>query len=117
MKRRDFFKTSIVASAAILGSNTALFAGETHQPIDNRKVSEMAFPEKRPLITYSDRPPLLESPRSTFSRGITENDEFFVRWHLPDIPTHIDTELFTIKIDGLVDQELEITLKELKEDF
>jgi len=117
MKRRDFFKTSIVASAAILGTNSTLFADKTHQPIDSRKVSSMAFPEKRPLITYSDRPPLLESPRSTFSRGITENDEFFVRWHLPDIPTHIDTELFTIKIDGLVEKELEITLKELKEDF
>ena len=117
MKRREFFKTSIVASAAILGSTTALSAGETHQPNDNRKVSDMAFPEKRPLITYSDRPPLLESPRSTFARGITENDEFFVRWHLPDIPTHIDTDLYTIKIDGLVEKELEITLKELKEDF
>ncbi len=116
MKRREFLKTSIAASAAIL-STTALSAGETHQPVDNRKVSNMAFPEKRPLITYSDRPPLLESPRSTFARGITENDEFFVRWHLPDIPTHIDTDSYTIKIDGLVEQDLEISLKELKNDF
>jgi len=116
MKRREFLKTSIAASAAIL-STTGLSAGETHQPVDNRKVSDMAFPEKRPLITYSDRPPLLESPRSTFARGITENDEFFVRWHLPDIPTHIDTDSYTVKIDGLVDQELEISLKELKHDF
>ncbi len=116
MKRRDFFKTSIVASAAILGS-TSLSAGETHQPEDGRAVAKMAFPEKRPLITYSDRPPLLESPRSTFARGITENDEFFVRWHLPDIPTHIDTNTYTIKINGLVEKDLEISIKELKEDF
>jgi len=116
MKRREFFKTSIVASAAILGS-TSLSAGETHQPVDSRKVSDMAFPEKRPLITYSDRPPLLESPRSTFTRGITENDEFFVRWHLPDIPTHIDPDKHTININGLVEKELNITLKELKNDF
>jgi len=115
MKRREFFKTSIVASAAILGTN--LVAGETHQPKDKQKISTMAFPEKKPMITYSDRPPLLESPRSTFAKGITANDEFFVRWHLPDIPTHIDTETFTIKIDGLVEKELNITLKELKEDF
>jgi len=116
MKRREFFKTSIVASAAIFGS-TSLSAEETHQPIDSRKVSDMAFPEKRPLITYSDRPPLLESPRSTFTRGITENDEFFVRWHLPNIPTHIDTDTYKIKINGLVETELNITLKELKNDF
>ena len=116
MKRREFFKTSIVASAAILGT-TSLSAGETHQPVDNRKIAEMAFPEKCPLITYSDRPPLLESPRSTFVRGITQNDEFFVRWHLPDIPTHIDTDSYKIKINGLVKKELNITLRELKNDF
>jgi len=115
MKRRDFFKTSIVASAAVLG--TSLSAGQTTQPIDNRKVSDMAFPEKRPLITYSDRPPLLESPRSTFTQGITENDQFFVRWHLPDIPTQLDPDAYTIKIDGLVKKELNISLKELKNSF
>ncbi|MEJ2415196.1 MAG: hypothetical protein P8Y22_08055 [Sulfurimonas sp.] len=44
MKRREFLKSSLAASAAVLGS-TALSAGETTQPIDNRKVSTMAFPE------------------------------------------------------------------------
>jgi sulfoxide reductase catalytic subunit YedY len=115
MQRREFFKTSIVASAAIMGTN--LSAGTTHQPNDRRQISKMAFPEKRPMITYSDRPPLLESPRSTFSKGITGNDEFFVRWHLPDIPTKIDLESYKIKINGLVDKEINITLKELKSDF
>ncbi len=118
MQRRDFLKTSIVASAAIVGTNlSADSAGITHQPNDGQTVSNMAFPEKRPLITYSDRPPLLESPRSTFAKGITTNDEFFVRWHLPDIPTKIDLESYTIKIDGLVEKELNITLHELKNDF
>ncbi|QSZ41645.1 molybdopterin-dependent oxidoreductase [Sulfurimonas aquatica] len=115
MQRRDFLKTSVVASAAIVGTN--LSAGVTGQPLDGQTVSKMAFPEKRPLITYSDRPPLLESPRSTFTKGITPNDEFFVRWHMPDIPTKIDLDSYTIKIDGLVNKELNITLKELKNDF
>ena len=106
MKRRDFLKTSIAASAAMVG--TSLSAAITHQPIDSRKISDMAFPEKRPLITYSDRPPLLESPRSTYTKALTPNDEFFVRWHLPDIPTHIDPESYRIKINGLVDRELNI---------
>jgi len=115
MQRREFLKTSIVASAAIVGTN--LSAGETHQPVDGRAIAKMAFPEKRPLITYSDRPPLLESPRSTFTEALTPNDEFFVRWHLPDIPTHIDLDSYTIKINGLVERDLEITLKELKNNF
>ena len=118
MQRRDFLKTSIAASAALVGTSlSAQDAGETHQPKDGQKMSKMAFPEKRPMITYSDRPPLLESPRSVFAKGITGNDEFFVRWHLPDIPTKIDLESYTIKIDGLVDKELSISLKELKNDF
>lgn len=115
MQRREFFKTSIVASAALIG--TKLSAGQTHQPKDGQKISDMAFPEKRPMITYWDRPPLLESPRSVFAKGITSNDDFFVRWHLPDIPTKIDLESFTIKIDGLVEKEINITLKELRNDF
>ena len=119
MKRRDFFKSSLVASAAVLGSS-ALFAKEQHYqhlPIDNREVSGIAFPEKQPMIVYSDRPPLLESARSTFTRGITQNDEFFVRWHFPDIPTHFDVDNYTIKVNGLVEKELAITLRELKNDF
>lgn len=116
MQRREFLKSSLVASAAVLGSS-ALSAGETTQPIDGRKVSNMAFPEKKPLITYSDRPPLLESPRSVFTQGITPNDEFFVRWHLPEIPTHNDPDNYTIKVNGLVEKELEISLKQLKTEF
>lgn len=115
MKRRDFFKVSLAASAAVMG--TSLSAGVTTQPIDNTKVSNVAFPEKKPLITYSDRPPLLETPRSAFTQAITPNDEFFVRWHLPEIPTHIDPDTYTIKIDGLVNKELNISLNELKRDF
>jgi sulfoxide reductase catalytic subunit YedY len=112
MKRRDFFKTSLVAAAA-LGSS----AHAAGQPIDNRKISPIAFPEKRPMITYSDRPPLLESPRSTFTQAITPNDQFFVRWHLPEIPTHIDPNTFRIHINGLVNKELHISLDELKNNF
>ena len=114
MKRRDFFKkTAITASAMALGSTT-LEAGETHQPIDNRKISIHTFPEKRPLITYSDRPPLLETPRDVFTSVLTPNDQFFVRWHMPNIPTHIDQDTYTITIDGLVNKELKITLNDLK---
>ncbi len=115
MQRRDFLKASVAASAVAL--STSAFGGVTTQPIDGRKISKVAFPEKKPLITYSDRPPLLESPRSVFTQSLTPNDEFFVRWHMPDIPMHIDPDKYTIKIDGLVEQELDISLNSLKHDF
>lgn len=115
MQRRDFLKASLAASAVALGSSAS--AGVTTQPIDNRKVSKIAFPEKKPLITYSDRPPLLETPREAFTQAITPNDEFFVRWHMPEIPTHIDPETYKIHINGLVNKELHISLSELKTNF
>jgi len=60
MERRDFFKkAAVVAGAAAIGVQTAQ-AGTTKQPIDDQKIAEVAFPEKRPLIMYSDRPPLLK---------------------------------------------------------
>ena len=121
MKRRDFLRTSMVASAAVLGSTTALSAASipsgAHQAKNTYKVDEMAFPEKMPLIIHSDRPPLLESPMSVFTRGITSNDQFYVRWHLPDIPTHIDLAKFRLKIDGLVEHELSFSVDELKNNF
>ena len=117
MDRRDFFKkTAVIAGAATIGAQT-VEATPIHQPIDNRKVSDVAFPEKRPLIMYSDRPPLLETPREVFTSALTPNDQFFVRWHMPDIPTHIDPDRFTISVNGLVEKELKISLNDLKTKF
>ncbi len=115
MKRRDFLKSSMLASLALSGSR--LVAGETHQPIDGREVSKYAFPEKRPLITYSDRPPLLETPRCYFTTEYTPNDAFFVRWHLPEIPPHNDPKTFTLTVDGLVERKLKLTVEQLKKEF
>ena len=115
MKRRDFFKTSLVASAALLGESA--FGDTTQMPNDSQELSKVAFPEKRPLITYSDRPPLLETPRDAFTTAITPNNEFFVRWHMPRIPTHTDIDEFRIKVNGLVQKHIFISLKELKEEF
>ncbi|HIP27805.1 MAG TPA: sulfite:cytochrome C oxidoreductase subunit A [Sulfurovum sp.] len=117
MKRRDFFKkAATIAGAAAVGTNSAK-AGITQQPVDTRKVSPVAFPEKRPLIMYSDRPPLLETPRDVFTSVLTPNDQFFVRWHMPDIPTHIDVDTFTISVNGLVEKELKVSIHELKTKF
>ena len=120
MERRDFFKKAItVAGSAAIGTNIAeaKTTVETVHPVDNRAVSDIAFPQKQPLITYSDRPPLLETPRSVFTSKITPNDLFFVRWHMPLIPTYINPRTFSIRVDGAVDKALEISLTSLKKDF
>ncbi len=114
MQRRDFFKKSFVAAGAVAVGSSLEAAS---QPKTGQKISEVAFPQKRPMITYSDRPPLLESPRSVFAQAITPNDQFFVRWHMPEIPTHVDLKEYRLKIDGEVENELSFTLDQLKTEF
>ena len=117
MQRRDFFKKAItVAGSAAVGGST-LQAAQTVHPRDDQKVSEVAFPQKQPLITYSDRPPLLETPRAVFTSALTPNDLFFVRWHMPLIPAYINPKTFSIKIKGEVKEEISLSLKALQTEF
>lgn len=114
MQRRDFFKLSLVASAVAL---TTPASALTREPIASQSVSDVAFPEKRPLITYSDRPPILETPIEVFTKAITPNDEFFVRWHMPNIPTHVSIDTYRIKVSGEVENHLYLSLSDLKNDY
>ena len=119
MQRREFFKKAAgVASAAALGGTLeAKETVHTEHPIDNRPVTDIAFPQKQPLITHSDRPPLLETPRAVFTQTITPNDLFFVRWHMPMIPTYINPHYFSLSISGEVEEEMDISLDTLKKEF
>ena len=76
------------------------------------------FPQKGPMILQRTRPPLLETPFEVFDQGVfTPNDRFYVRWHLPDIPTTIDPAEFRLKVRGRVRQPTSLTLEELVRDF
>ena len=44
------------------------------------------LPGKKALIQLSDRPPNYESPIEYLRTPITPNDQFYVRYHLSDIP-------------------------------
>jgi DMSO/TMAO reductase YedYZ molybdopterin-dependent catalytic subunit len=73
-----------------------------------------ALPGKKPLIKLSYRPPNYESPLETFRSPITPNDEFFVRYHLADIP-QVDAKTYKIKVGGDgVETPVELTLDDLK---
>ncbi len=115
MNRRDFFKgLAISAFTASVGSNLIekadAFTVKTY-PITTK------FPEKDKLILYSERPPLLETPRQYFDRAITPNKLFFVRWHLADIPTYVDLNSWRLKIQGNVKNPIEFSLDDLKTKF
>ena len=87
-------------------------------PFANGARQLVRFPQKRPLILLTTRPPQLETPFAVFNEGVfTPNDAFFVRYHLAQIPTEIDPEQFRLQIKGQVKSALELSLAELKSKF
>src|SRR6266550_5086666 len=73
-----------------------------------------ALPGKKPLIKLSYRPPNYESPLETFRNPITPNDEFFVRYHLSDIP-EVDAKTYKLKVGGEgAEKTIALTLDDLK---
>ena len=77
-----------------------------------------AFPQKRPLLVLNSRPPLLETPFSVFDKGVfTPNEDFYVRWHLANIPTSIDARTFRLSVAGSVDRRLSLSIDDLKRNF
>lgn len=115
-----FNRRHFLGAGLILGASS-LFGKEPAKKIitDTKEFvpPHIAFPQKKPLKTISDRPPLLESPRDIFTQAITPNDQFFVRWHMPDIPTYIDLTEFRLEVKGSVETPLSLSVDDLKSKF
>src|SRR5438270_12596138 len=106
-----------LGSAGLSGTLSAL-ADTIQLPFDNGERALVKYPQKRPLIQMTTRPPQLETPFPVFNEGvITPNDAFFVRYHLADIPLRIDPDTFRIAVTGKVTSPLSLSLKELKTSF
>ncbi|CAG2154308.1 Protein-methionine-sulfoxide reductase catalytic subunit MsrP [Cupriavidus yeoncheonensis] len=120
-ERRRFLQgAGALMAQAALGA-TALDAlaagtpGKVAMPFANGERELATFPQKRPLILLTSRPPQLETPFSVFNEGIlTPNDAFFVRYHWSGIPTSIDPQTYRLRIGGHVKAPLELSLAELK---
>src|SRR5581483_11296708 len=119
--RRNFLRTTLLAGASgmLLSPLTRALAGDqVTLPFANGTRRLAVFPQKRPLILLTTRPPQLETPFATFNDGIlTPNDAFFVRYHLSQIPTVIDPAEFRVQIKGKVNSPLSLSLNDLKTQF
>lgn len=93
----------LLAGASTLGASRAIAASAPVSPGTPAGVAEAAIlealPGKRPLIKLSYRPPNYETPISSFTGPITANEDFFVRYHLADIP-QVDPATWSLKIEG-----------------
>jgi DMSO/TMAO reductase YedYZ molybdopterin-dependent catalytic subunit len=113
INRRGLIKGSS-ALAAAFGPLQAL-ADTVTLPIGNGERPIVKYPQKRPMIGLTSRPPQLETPFSVFNEGaITPNDAFFVRYHLAGLPLDIDPDTFTVEIKGKVNKPLKLKLADLK---
>ena len=93
--RRSLIKHSGAAIAALGAGMTApslrALAATAVLPFENGERPLVKYPQKRPMIVLTSRPPQLETPFSVFNANvITPNDAFFVRYHLADVPLNID---------------------------
>src|SRR5579872_18501 len=114
--RREWLKRAgLAALAGGFGVSRAFALDTITLPFDNGKRTLVKYPQKRPLIGLTSRPPQLETPFSIFNDGpITPNNAFFVRYHLADVPLNIDPDRFTLEIKGKVDRPLQLSLKDIR---
>ncbi|GAB6995769.1 molybdopterin-dependent oxidoreductase [Bradyrhizobium sp. 17-4] len=98
-----------------LGSRGALALDTVTLPFDNGERPLVRYPQKRPMIGLTSRPPQLETPFAIFNDGpLTPNNAFFVRYHLAGIPYDLDPDKFTLEIKGKVDKPLRLSLKDIR---
>src|SRR5216683_1771544 len=117
--RRSLIKHSGAAIAALGAGMTSpslrAFAATVALPFDNGERPLVKYPQKRPMIGLTSRPPQLETPFSVFNANVvTPNDAFFVRYHLADVPLNIDPDAFSVRIQGKVDKPMKLSLADIK---
>jgi len=121
LSRRSFLRATALVSAGglVAGRVASALAGETvTMPFGNGERPLVKFPQKRPLILLTTRPPQLETPFAVFNTGLlTPNDAFFARYHLTQIPTSVDPAQFNLEIKGKVHSPLTLSLADLKTKF
>ncbi|WP_029523981.1 SorA family sulfite dehydrogenase catalytic subunit [Polaromonas glacialis] len=119
LRRRLLAGGAGALAAAAFSPGSFAQAASLELPFANGRRNLVAYPEKRPLIVLTSRPPQLETPFEVFNDGlVTPNDAFFVRYHNAGIPTSIDADKHVIKIGGnAAGKPYELTLADLRTQF
>src|SRR4051812_33229781 len=117
VNRRRFLRAAGIAAAA-MGAAPVFAADTITMPFANGVRHLVKYPQKRPLIRLTTRPPQLETPFSVFNEGvITPNDAFFVRYHLNLPPLNVDPNTFRLRVTGKVKAPAEFSIADLKSKF
>lgn len=127
-RRRFLQRMGAIGLGSMLGGSSvfeALAQTSVSLPFVNGERPLVQFPGKKELLQLSARPPQLETPLSVFDTGITTpNDQFYVRYHnsfifgeQPVGTISIEPDTFRLKVYGLVNNPLTLSVNQLKNQF
>jgi DMSO/TMAO reductase YedYZ molybdopterin-dependent catalytic subunit len=121
MNRRELI---VGAGAAALAGGPARAAEKPHWmspllPDGTREAAVLeALPGKQKLIRLSDRPPNYEAPIEAFRTAVTPNEQFFVRYHLSEIPPMADLGKWSLSVGGeAAERQIVLSLDDLRKNF
>lgn len=121
LSRRAFLQRSAVLGASVAAVRRAFAADSVTLPFENGERPLVKYPQKRPLIRLTARPPQLETPFSVFNESVlTPNDAFFVRYHLTLAPPPAEVltpDKFRLKIAGKIQNPLTLSVDDLQKQF
>ena len=116
MRRRD-----ILAGIGVLAGREASAAAmpwlSPDLPAGTRGEAHLVQPPgKQAMIQLSDRPPNLETPIQALRSAITQNDQFFVRYHLAGIPDAAALKDWKLEIEGdAAERPVSLTARDLND--
>jgi len=118
-RRRILAGGASALAASVFSPLRAAGQASVDLPLANGHRLLAAFPEKRPMIVLTSRPPQLETPWEVFNDGlVTPNDAFFVRYHNAGLPLSVDGDAHAIRVGGnAVAKPFSITVAELRSQF
>ncbi len=117
MRRRAVLMGTSAALVSGLGRASAQNAAiDPGLPLGTREEAVMdALPGKKPLIKLTYRPPNYETPLEVFRSQLTPNDQFFVRYHLSQIPDRESLANWSLAIGGdAAGKPVKLTLADLQ---
>src|SRR6186713_3052012 len=121
-EQRRISRRRFLGAALVTGTAARALAQETITlPFENGERPLVKYPQKRPLLRLTARPPQLETPFSVFNESVlTPNDAFFVRYHLtlsPPPAEALTPEKFRLQIIGKIQNPLTLSVDDLQKQF
>ncbi|HWE45931.1 MAG TPA: molybdopterin-dependent oxidoreductase [Caulobacteraceae bacterium] len=122
LDRRELLRAGTGAALGAAGSLAAAEALAADPvatlPFANGERPIVRYPQKRPMLQLTARPPQLETPFKVFDEAtLTPNDAFFVRYHLADTPPPADPDTWHVDVAGEVERPVSIALNALRTQF